>query len=100
MIKEIDFNLDKAIQTGELPAQICNMCGKAFDEYDYQENVRFDHYFGYGSKYDLHHLDLNLCCQCTGKVLDWILPQCKHNPLMHESEAMSCPSADCLNSEE
>ena len=34
-----------------------------------------------GSKYDLNRLKLNLCIDCFDKVLDFILPQCKTNPL-------------------
>ena len=59
----------------------CNMCGKVFDEWDYQENFCFDYHIGYGSKYDLNRLKLNLCIDCFDKVLDFILPQCKTNPL-------------------
>ena len=49
MIKELDFNLGT---TNELPIQTCNMCGKKFDYWDSEENFRFDHRFGFGSKYD------------------------------------------------
>ena len=72
---------------------VCNMCGNEFDEYDFQENCRFDHRFGYGSKYDFYHLELNLCCECTGKVLDWLLPQCKHDPVTYDPEPVSFPPA-------
>ena len=95
MIKKLDFNPVEAEKNNELPTQICNMCGEKFDAFDFQENCRFDHYFGYGSEYDFHHLDLNLCCKCTAKILDWLLPQCKHNPLTYEPEVMSFPPADC-----
>lgn len=59
----------------------CNMCGKVFDEWDYQEDFCFDYHIGYGSKYDLNRLKLNLCIDCFDKVLDFILQQCKTNPL-------------------
>lgn len=29
----------------------------------------------------LSRLRLNLCCKCFDKVMDWILPQCRINPL-------------------
>ena len=63
------------------PIRICNMCGKTFDFWDHEENASFDHIIGYGSSHDMHRIKLNLCCNCFDKVLDWILPQCKHNPL-------------------
>ncbi|MBE6618199.1 MAG: hypothetical protein E7626_00260 [Ruminococcaceae bacterium] len=62
-------------------AKICNMCGKVFDFWDTNENFCFDCYIGYGSSYDLQRLRLNLCCDCFDKVLDWMLPQCKINPM-------------------
>ncbi len=99
MIKELDFDLINAVINNELPIQTCNMCGKKFDEYDFQENCRFDHRFGYGSKYDFHHLDLNLCCKCTGKILDWLLPQCTHDPMTYDPEPVSFPPADDFDDE-
>lgn len=59
----------------------CNMCGELFDEWDYQENFGFDYHIGYGLRYDLNRIKLNLCCSCFDKVLDFILPQCEINPL-------------------
>lgn len=59
----------------------CHMCGKIFDEWDYRENFCFDYHIGYGSKYNINRLKLNLCIDCFDKVLDFILPQCKTNPL-------------------
>jgi hypothetical protein len=66
---------------GEETSKICNMCGKTFDIWDNQENFSFDHCIGYGSTHDLHRIKIDLCCQCFDKVVDWILPQCKHNPM-------------------
>lgn len=57
------------------------MCGGKFDFRDHKENIHFDHFFGYGSAHDMHRIRLNLCCKCFDKVVDWMLPQCKHNPL-------------------
>lgn len=59
----------------------CTMCGKVFDNWDYQENFCFEHLIGYGSKYDCERLKLNLCIDCFDTVLDFILPQCKTNPI-------------------
>ena len=61
--------------------KVCNMCGKSFGEWDYQENFCFDYHIGYDSKYDLNRLRLNLCIECFDKVLDFIIPQCEINPL-------------------
>ena len=71
----------------DYPQKVCNMCGKTFDFWDEQEKLCFDHQIGYGSAYDLHRIRLNLCCQCFDKVLNWILPQCKHNPMSEFQES-------------
>ena len=64
-----------------IPIRTCNMCGKTFDYWDHEENISLDHFIGYGSKRDMHRMRLNLCCKCFDKVVDWILPQCKHDPM-------------------
>ena len=64
----------------------CNMCGKTFDFWDHQENFCFDRHIGFGSVYDLHCIKLNLCCHCFDKVMDWILPQCRHKPVLEIRE--------------
>lgn len=63
----------------------CTMCGKVFDFWDNQENFCLNHYFGYGSKYDMKHIKLNLCCECLDKVVDWLLPQCLTDPMSEYS---------------
>ena len=65
----------------DYPTKVCNMCGKTFDLWDHQEDFCMDHYIGYGSKHDFERIQLNLCIQCFDKVMDWLLPQCKHNPM-------------------
>ena len=60
---------------------VCNMCGKTFEFWDHEENVCLDRFIGYGSKHDFHRIQLNLCCHCFDKVIDWILPQCMHDPM-------------------
>ena len=60
---------------------ICNRCGKTFDFWDNQENFNIDKYIGFGSRYDLNRIRLHLCCDCFDKLLDWLIPQCKYNPL-------------------
>lgn len=80
-IREIADNSDHYKYLTDFEPTICNMCGKTFDEWDYQENFCFDTHIGYGSRYDLNRLRLNLCIDCFDRVLDFILPQCKENPL-------------------
>lgn len=48
----------------------CNMCGKTFDEWDEQEDFSMERSIGYGSRYDLCHLRLNLCCNCMDRIID------------------------------
>ena len=64
------------------PIRTCNMCGRTFDYFDHEENVSFDHFMGYGSSYDMRRIKLNLCCKCFDNILDWMLPQCKHDPMI------------------
>ena len=72
----------------DYPEKVCNMCGKTFDLWDHQENFCFDHHIGYGSAHDFERIQLNLCCQCFDKVIDWILPQCKYNPISVSTEGL------------
>lgn len=64
----------------------CTMCGELFGVFDYYENNCFTRHIGYDSKYDLNKLTLNLCIKCFDKILDFIVPQCKENPLTKEDE--------------
>ena len=64
--------------------KICSMCGKKFDMWDEQEDFCFVRHIGYGSKYDMKGLYLNLCCDCFDKIADWFLPLCVQNPLRDE----------------
>ena len=63
------------------PIRTCNVCGKTFDYWDHEQNISFDHFIGCGSSHDMHRIKLNLCCKCFDKVVDFIIPQCKHNPM-------------------
>ena len=62
------------------------MCGKKFDMWDEQEDFCFVRHIGYGSKYDMKGLYLNLCCDCFDKIADWFLPLCVQNPLRDEED--------------
>ena len=59
----------------------CSMCGETFNFWDNQESFCLNRVIGFGSAYDLHRIRLNLCCKCFDKVMDLIIPQCKHNPI-------------------
>ena len=66
--------------------KICSMCGKTFDLWDEQEDFCFVRHIGYGSKYDMKGLYLNLCCDCFDKIADWFLPLCVNDPLVDEQD--------------
>ena len=66
--------------------KICSMCGKTFDLWDEQEDFCFVRHIGYGSKYDMKGLYLNLCCDCFDKIADWFLPLCANDPLVDEQD--------------
>lgn len=66
--------------------KMCSMCGKKFDMWDEQENFCFVRHIGYGSKYDMMGLYLNLCCDCFDKIADWFLPLCVNDPLVDEQD--------------
>lgn len=80
-MKKLPVKLYRKTQDDSEEIKVCNMCGKTFDLWDEQENFSFDHQIGWGSTHDLHRICLNLCCHCFDKVIDWVLPQCKHNPI-------------------
>ena len=79
-------SLGAVLEVMGYPTKVCHMCGKTFDLWDHQEDFCFDHHIGYGSAHDFEHMQLNLCCQCFDKVIDWVLPQCKHNPITESTE--------------
>lgn len=64
----------------------CSMCGKTFDMWDEQDDFCFVRHIGYGSKYDMMGLYLNLCCDCFDKIADWFLPLCVNDPLVDEQD--------------
>ena len=80
-MEKLPITLYRKIQDSSEETKVCNMCGKTFDIWDSQENFSFDHFIGFGSTHDLHRIRLNLCCRCFDKVIDWMLPQCKYNPM-------------------
>ena len=75
-----DKNMNKKLKGRTKPPR-CTMCNKILNEWDIQEDFSWHKWIGYGSKYDLNKLDLDLCCDCFDKVLDFILQNSVNNPL-------------------
>ena len=78
MIEEKALHLDSK----KLSECYCNMCGKQLDEWDIQEDYSADYRVGYGSKYDKCRIQIQLCCECFDKVMDWLRPQCRIEPIV------------------
>ena len=55
----------------------CNVCGKEFNEWDAQENFSIKKRIGYGSKYDMQDLELDICIDCMDKLID----RCRISPI-------------------
>lgn len=62
--------------------KICNICGKTFDVWDEQEDFSIHRNVGFGSKYDLSKISLDMCCSCFDNVMDYIVSQCKITPIV------------------
>ena len=60
---------------------VCNVCEKEFDVWDAQENYGLHYFLGYGSQRDGKSIALDMCCSCFDKLLDYLLPLCKINPI-------------------
>ena len=86
MVRPLLYNKEKT--RGAIMEQnsgkICSMCGKKFDMWDEQEDFCFVRHIGYGSKYGMMGLYLNLCCDCFDKIADWFLPLCVNDPLVDD----------------
>lgn len=94
MVHPLLYNRGKEVAVMEQNnGKMCSMCGKKFDMWDEQENFCFVRHIGYGSKYDMMGLYLNLCCDCFDKIADWFLPLCVNDPLVDEQDCWrSCSS--------
>ena len=58
------------------------MCEKDFDEWDTQEGFGLHYHVGYGSEFDGHTINLDLCCDCFDKMMnDYIVPKSKISPV-------------------
>ena len=62
----------------------CTMCGKELNEYELDPTLTFDLFPGYGSRYDMDHIHMELCWDCFDKITDWIRPQCEKDPVVEE----------------
>ena len=60
------------------PPGRCSMCGKTLDFLDTQQNLVIHKDMKYGSKYDLHTVHLQLCCECFDNLVD----SCKVSPVL------------------
>ena len=48
----------------------CNLCGKEFNIWDYEENFQIHTLLGYGTAYDGDELHLRLCCDCMNEIIE------------------------------
>lgn len=60
----------------------CTMCGRQFTFLDAQEGFGFDYTCGHGTKFENRHIRIDLCCECFDKVMDFVIPICKENPIV------------------
>ena len=61
---------------------VCNMCGRDFDMWDEQDGLMVNQRLGYGSRFDGHNLQLDLCCVCYDELMgEYLLPKCRINPM-------------------
>jgi len=56
----------------------CNLCGKEFNIWDYEENFQIHTLLGYGTAYDGNELHLRLCCDCMTDIID----SCYYSPIL------------------
>jgi hypothetical protein len=58
--------------------RICNMCGNNIESYNDFE-IKYE--YGYESCHDGHHLELDLCGTCLDKLTQYLIDNCKINPV-------------------
>ena len=78
---DVSFVAEQYDYIAEIIIPKCTMCEKPLDEWDMGEDFYFKRRIGYGSKYDFHIFEAQLCCSCFDKVLDKVLPMFKASPL-------------------
>lgn len=60
----------------------CNLCGKIFDTFDEQHDIKIVRRMGYGSMYDGDDIELDICCEC----IDNLIEKCEISPLIHREK--------------
>lgn len=60
--------------------KICHKCGRELDVYDLQQGFGIHTTCGYGSRYDLSEISLDLCCEC----FDDLVASCTVSPVVME----------------
>lgn len=56
----------------------CNLCGKEFNIWDYEENFQIHTLLGYGTAYDGDELHLRLCRDCMNEIIE----DCYFSPIV------------------
>lgn len=60
----------------------CNYCGKQIDNKDDYQHHHIYIPMWYGSKYDGDDVQADLCLECTDKLIDFLRPLCKYDPVV------------------
>lgn len=60
----------------------CNICGGQMDYWDVNEDFTIHTYAGYGSRYDGEEIELHVCCDCMGKLIE----KCSISPIVREPD--------------
>ena len=87
-LSEIKFISDGSEDYGyeaDLGLMYCNMCGKCLTAWHVSETYAFESYIAFGSKREGSRIKARLCPDCFDKTLDWILPQCKIDPMTEQN---------------
>lgn len=62
--------------------QKCNICGDDLDYFDLQQKFIIHKNVLYGSRYDLHTVYLQMCCDC----FDTLVSVCEISPILGGDE--------------
>ena len=58
--------------------RVCNMCGKDIEFYN---DFTMGYQYGYESTHDGDHINLDLCGNCLDKFTQYLIDNCKINPI-------------------
>lgn len=65
--------------------KLCNICGREFDFFDEQQNIKIEYYMKYGSSFDGTKVSCRMCIECFDKfVNEYLVPKSIINPIMSE----------------